>query len=196
MGKTLRVSEIHPLFYQARIKQKIWFRFLINMKYRKKFAKNFNKTSAPFSCKKHQSLLRRRLGDSDPKLQDSKIINLSIASRTIDGITINPGEVFFFWELVGKTTKDKGYIEGMQLSMGEVKTGIGGGICQLANLLYWMALHTPLKVIERHHHSFDQFPDSGRVLPFNYIKEELLIKNYSEVKYEISPEISRVTPIS
>nr|WP_241774663.1 MULTISPECIES: VanW family protein [Lysinibacillus] len=34
--------------------------------------------------------------------------------------------------------------------MGEVKTGIGGGICQLANLLYWMALHTPLIVTERH----------------------------------------------
>lgn len=54
----------------------------------------------------------------------------------------------------------------MQLKMGEVKTGIGGGICQLANLLYWMALHTPLVVIERHHHSFDPFPDSGRTLPF------------------------------
>lgn len=54
----------------------------------------------------------------------------------------------------------------MLLSMGEVKTGIGGGICQLANLLFWMALHTPLQVVERHHHSFDPFPDDGRVLPF------------------------------
>ena len=54
----------------------------------------------------------------------------------------------------------------MQLSMGEVKRGIGGGICQLANLLYWMVLHTPLVVTERHHHSFDPFPDSGRTLPF------------------------------
>ncbi|MBW9234658.1 VanW family protein, partial [Leptospira santarosai] len=52
------------------------------------------------------------------------------------------------------------------LSMGEVKTGVGGGICQLANLLYWMVLHTPLEVVERHHHSFDPFPDEGRVLPF------------------------------
>ena len=42
----------------------------------------------------------------------------------------------------------------------------GGGICQLANLLYWMTLHTPLVVTERHHHSFDPFPDSGRTLPF------------------------------
>ena len=84
----------------------------------------------------------------------------------MDGIIIKPGEIFSFWKIVGKTSKEKGYIEGMQLAMGEVKTGIGGGICQLANLLYWMALHTPLEVIERHHHSFDPFPDSGRTLPF------------------------------
>ncbi|MEO4053894.1 VanW family protein [Solibacillus sp. CAU 1738] len=149
-----------------RINQKRFFRFLYNLKYRKKIARTFNNNSYSYICKKHQSLLRRKLGDSDPKLQENKITNLKIASRKIDGIIIQPGEIFSFWCLVGKTTKSKGYIEGMQLSMGEVKTGVGGGICQLANLLYWLILHTPLEVIERHHHSFDPFPDEGRVLPF------------------------------
>jgi vancomycin resistance protein VanW len=116
--------------------------------------------------KKHQSLLRRKLGDSDPQLQENKIVNLRLAIPNIDGILIKPGEVFSFWMLVGRTTRSKGYVEGMQLSRGEVKTGIGGGICQLANLLYWMALHSPLQVIERHHHSFDPFPDDHRTLPF------------------------------
>jgi vancomycin resistance protein VanW len=32
--------------------------------------------------------------------------------------------------------------------------------------LFWLALHTPLEIRERHHHSFDPFPDEGRVLPF------------------------------
>jgi vancomycin resistance protein VanW len=27
-------------------------------------------------------------------------------------------------------------------------------------------MHSPLTVTERHHHSFDPFPDEGRVLPF------------------------------
>jgi vancomycin resistance protein VanW len=54
----------------------------------------------------------------------------------------------------------------MQLSRGEVVRGVGGGLCQLANLLYWMSLHTPLEIVERHHHSFDPFPDENRVLPF------------------------------
>ncbi|MGM8215582.1 VanW family protein [Bacillaceae bacterium W0354] len=259
------ISEIHPIFYHARIGQKRLFRHIQNLSERNKFAKERSGESFSYTCKKHQSLLRRKLGDSDPELQENKITNLKIASKKVDGIVIKPGEVFSFWKIVGKTTKSKGYIEGMLLSRGEVIRGVGGGICQLANLLYWMALHTPLEIVERHHHSFDPFPDSGRVLPFgsgasvfynyvdlrfynptnqsfqikvwlddkhlkgaintdqqwpysyhieernhkflekdsknyrqneiwrktvdkttgNYIKEELLIKNFSEVKYEI-----------
>ncbi|MCM3357327.1 VanW family protein [Psychrobacillus sp. MER TA 171] len=163
----MRLSELHPLFYHLRIQQKRFFRVLGDLKDQKRFAiGKLLSTTFPYTCKKHQSLLRRTLGDSDPQLQENKIINLKIAAGEIDGIIIKSGETISFWKLVGKTTKAKGYIEGMQLSRGEVKKGIGGGICQLANLLYWMTLHTPLSVIERHHHSFDPFPDSGRTLPF------------------------------
>lgn len=137
----------------------------------------------PFTCKKHQSLLRRKLGNSNPQLQENKITNLKIATSKIDGVIIKPGETFSFWKLVGRTTKSKGYIEGMQLKMREVKTGIGGGICQLANLLYWMALHTPLTVVERHHHSFDPFPDSGRTLPFG--SGASVFYNYVDLRFKI-----------
>lgn len=119
-----------------------------------------------FTCKKHQSLLRRKLGNSDPQLQENKVKNLAIACPTIDGISIKPGQTFSFWRQIGEATLEKGYHEGMQLSRGEVVRGVGGGLCQLANLLYWMSLHTPLEIAERHHHSFDPFPDEHRVLPF------------------------------
>lgn len=179
----LRLSELHPIFYRIRIAQKRLFRFLANLKARKHFATHKeSSTTFPDTCKKHQSLLRRKLGNSDPKLQENKITNLKIATSKIDGVIIKPGETFSFWQLVGKTTKEKGYIEGMQLSMGEVKTGIGGGICQLANLLYWMVLHTPLIVTERHHHSFDPFPDSGRTLPFG--SGASVFYNYVDLRFE------------
>ncbi len=54
----------------------------------------------------------------------------------------------------------------MELSAGRVQPGVGGGICQASNLIFWLALHSPLEVIERHHHSFDPFPDQNRILPF------------------------------
>ena len=144
-----------------------------------------------FTCKKHQSLLRRKLGNSDPQLQENKIANLKIACPTIDRIVIKPGETFSFWHQLGEATAEKGYVEGMQLSRGEVVRGVGGGLCQLANLLYWMALHTPLEIAERHHHSFDPFPDENRVLPFgsgagvfyNYI--DLRFFNPTDLNFQI-----------
>ena len=156
-----------------------------------RFASEISGEALPFTCKKHQSLLRRRLGNSDPQLQENKVENLKIACPTIDGILIKPGQTFSFWRLLGEATGEKGYCEGMQLSRGEVVRGVGGGLCQLANLLYWMALHTPLEIAERHHHSFDPFPDENRVLPFgsgagvfyNYI--DLRFYNPTDLTFQI-----------
>lgn len=100
------------------------------------------------------------------QLQVNKVTNLNIATKQIDGILIRPGETFSFCKLVGLPTRRKGYLLGMELTFGEARAGIGGGICQISNLIHWLVIHSPLTVTERYHHSFDPFPDDGRVLPF------------------------------
>ena len=52
------------------------------------------------------------------------------------------------------------------MSFEETRVGIGRGICQSSNLIHWLALHLPLTIHERHHHSFEPFPDDGRILLF------------------------------
>ena len=47
-----------------------------------------------------------------------------------------------------------------------MKKGIGGGLCQMANMIHWLVLHTPLTVTELHHHSDALFPDVKRRVPF------------------------------
>lgn len=191
-----RLSEIHPIFYHTRIKQKRLFKSISDVLNLRRFAGEKQTENFAFTCKKHQSLLRRKLGNSDPVLQENKITNLKIACPTIDGILIKPGETFSFWKQVGEATAEKGYIEGLQLSRGEVVRGVGGGLCQLANLLYWMALHTPLEIAERHHHSFDPFPDEKRTLPFgsgagvfyNYI--DLRFYNPTDLTFQIKLQIT------
>ncbi len=186
-----RLSHLHPVIYHTRIWQKRFARSLADAASGVRFASELADDDLEFTCKRHQSLLRRKLGDSDPVLQENKITNLNIACPTIDGVLIWPGETFSFWRLVGEATAEKGYVEGMQLSRGEVVRGVGGGLCQLANLLYWMALHTPLEVRERHHHSFDPFPDENRVLPFgsgagvfyNYI--DLRFYNPTDITFQV-----------
>jgi vancomycin resistance protein VanW len=120
----------------------------------------------PYCLITHQSVLLRRLKDADMQLQYNKITNLQLACACINGIIIQPGQTFSFWKLVGKPTEAKGYKEGLVLQSGKITSGIGGGLCQLGNLLYWMVLHSSLTVTERWRHGYDVFPDVNRILPF------------------------------
>lgn len=139
----------------------------------------------------HQTILLRELKDVDMKLQHNKVRNLAIAANRLNKIVIKSGETFSYWRLLGNTTKGKGYVDGMILFYGKVITGTGGGLCQLSNLIYWMTLHSPLTVTERHRHSYDVFPDSNRTQPFgsgatcayNYL--DLQIKNETNCTYQL-----------
>ena len=161
------LSQTHPILYFCAI----WYRRIIryydwSFRRRNQFSIYRTEEKLPFRIKKHQSVLLRKLGDCDMQLQINKVTNLNIALNQISGVIIMPGEVFSFYRLVGLPTKKKGYLEGIELSFGKARPGIGGGLCQIANLIHWLAMHTPLTVSERYHHSFDPFPDDGRVLPF------------------------------
>lgn len=114
----------------------------------------------------HQTILLRPLQNVEMWMQHNKVINLRLAIARLNGLLIHPGETFSYWKQIGKPTRSKGYVEGMLLSQGRVTAGVGGGLCQLSNLLYWMTLHTPLTITERHRHSYDVFPDSNRTQPF------------------------------
>lgn len=146
----------------------------------------------PYRLISHQSTLLRKLKDVDMYLQHNKVTNLKLAIKPLDGVVIMPGETFSIWKLVGRTTARKGYKEGMMIHNGKVQTGVGGGLCQLGNLLYWMALHTPLTVSERWRHSYDVFPDVNRTIPFacgatlayNYI--DLQLKNETDQCFKIN----------
>ena len=161
-----QISQLHPWLYTARSAELRFERRLADRIRGVPFARTVADTPLPVTLVRHASVLRRRLLDLDPRLQETKIVNLRLAAATIDGLLIRPGETFSFWERVGAPTAERGFVEGLILRGGRITAGIGGGLCQLSNLLYWMALHTPLEVVEQHHHGFDPFPDAGRVLPF------------------------------
>lgn len=133
---------------------------------KKKYCKKRSEELMPDSVFMHKTPLLRRLKNVQMWMQYNKIINLRIAVGRLNGVIINPGETFSYWKLIGRPSAGKGYVKGMVLFNGGYRPGIGGGICQLSNLIYWMTLHTPLTVTERHRHSYDVFPDSNRILPF------------------------------
>lgn len=185
-------SSYHPILYWLRVRQKRIFRRLAWACSSRRYSQQkVPDQRLAHRFIKHTSKLIRKLGDSDIGLQHNKVINLRLATGAISGIIIGPGEYFSFCKLVGKPTKERGFVEGMELSLGEARSGIGGGICQLSNLIHWMAIHSPLIVIERANHSFDPFPDEGRVLPFgsgaaifyNYV--DLVLHNPTEESFQL-----------
>ncbi len=140
----------------------------------------------------HRSFLLRPLKEVDMHLQHNKVRNLEIALSHLNKVVIQPGQIFSIWKLVGRPTKAKGYLEGLTLNNGKISKGTGGGLCQLGNLLYWMALHTPLTIKERWRHGYDVFPDINRTIPFacgatlsfNYI--DLQIQNNTAHTFQIN----------
>ncbi|WP_232697700.1 VanW family protein [Brevibacillus daliensis] len=155
------------------------------------FALQKEESELPALIFTHRTPLLRQLQNVDMWLQHNKVHNLRIAMQALNGIVIQPGETFSYWRLIKNPSRRRGYVEGMQLFYGKVKIGVGGGLCQLSNLIYWMTLHTPLTVTERYRHSYDVFPDANRTQPFgsgatcafNYL--DLRIKNETNQPYQL-----------
>lgn len=181
MKRKKSLSEYSILFYHISVSLRRLMRKITWYTDGKKYARARSNDNLPYRVKKHQSVLLRKLGQSDMQLQRNKVTNLKIAVKNLDGIIIAPGETFSFCKLVGKPTKRKGYLHGVELSRGKARPGIGGGICQISNLIFWMVLHSPLTVTERYHHSFDPFPDDGRVLPFG--SGATVFYNYRDLQF-------------
>lgn len=146
-----------------------------------KFARRQTAETLPALVFEHQSPLLRRLKAVDMVLQHNKITNLRLAAQCLNGLIIQPGETCSFWQRVRRPSARRGFLEGLVLENGRIGRGIGGGMCQLGNLLYWMALHTPLTVTERYRHSYDVFPDEGRTLPFG--SGATLAWNYVDLQF-------------
>ena len=155
------------------------------------FAKSKNQQTFPYEYSSHKTPLLRKLKDVDMYLQYNKINNLKIAVPKLNKIILHPGQVLSFWKLIGKPTKRKGYKKGMVLKSGQVTARTGGGLCQLSNLIYWMTIHTPLTIKERHRHGYDVFPDSNRTQPFGsgatcfYNYGDLMIKNETTLSFQL-----------
>ena len=172
-------------------------RKLLWIKERSSFTRERCEAILPYSAASHKTPLMRRLRDVDMWMQENKVTNLRLASARVNGIVLRPGQTFSYWYLIGRPTARKGYLPGMLLRNGRAVAGVGGGLCQLSNLIFWMTLHTPLTVTERHRHGYDVFPDSDRTQPFGsgatcfYPYGDLMIRNDTEQPFQLCVQVGK-----
>ena len=191
LGRKL-FCDINPTCYKISVKKETLRRNLKDFFSSEKIAKEKTEEILPNIVKSHGSVLVRRLAGVDIKLQENKVTNIRLAAEKINGIIIKPGETFSFWKTIGKTTEKEGYVEGLVIKRGgKLGSDIGGGLCQMANMVHWLVLNSPLDVTELHHHSDALFPDERRRVPFgtgtsvvnNYV--DYRFKNNTEQKVQI-----------
>lgn len=79
--------------------------------------------------------------------------NILLAAKAINNHVVFPGQTFSFNQVVGKRTKNKGYLPAPIIVMGELSEGIGGGICQVSSTLFNAVDNSGLHITERYSHS-------------------------------------------
>ena len=130
-----------------------------------KYAKNKSEALLPNTVFETSSLMLNENSGFDMKYQINKVHNLKLAARTINKVIIEPNETFSFWQLVRWADHHEKYKDGLSLVDGKIVGSYGGGLCQLSNMLFWLFLHTPLTVVERHGHAVESFPSTTEDLP-------------------------------
>lgn len=158
--------EINPTCYAISLQKEIFKRHIKNLLDKEKYAKTIQEDKLPNLISSRSVNLIKKGKGIDPVLQENKAVNIKLASSKMNGMVIHPGESFSFWGTLGNTTKRKGYKEGRVIRGDKLQPGTGGGLCNLANTIHWLVLHSPLDVTEFHSHSDALAPDHGKREPF------------------------------
>lgn len=119
-----------------------------------------------------------------------RVANITVASRTVSGTIVMPGETFSFCGVVGECTVPKGYQEANVFENGAIAKGIGGGVCQVSTTLYNAALLAGMKITERHPHSMKvSYIPQGRDATFSYGYMDLKFVNPYDHPVKIVAEV-------
>ena len=78
--------------------------------------------------------------------------NMAIAARAINGLVMQPGDVFSYNTIVGRRTAARGFQEALGLIGGRFVPSIGGGVCQVSSTIYAALLQTDLEIVNRRPH--------------------------------------------
>lgn len=191
MGRKL-FCDISPTCYKISVRKEIIRRHIKDFFSKEKIAHQRDlKNELPNIVKSHSSILIRKLHGVDIKLQENKVTNIMLACNKVNGIIIKPGETFSYWRTVGRARAKDGYKKGLVIGRKGFMAGYGGGLCQMANMIHWLVLNSPLEVTELHHHTDALFPDERRRVPFgtgtsvSYNNVDYRFKNNTDQKVQI-----------
>jgi vancomycin resistance protein YoaR len=104
--------------------------------------------------------------------------NIKVATNKINNILIDSNESFSFNKLIGKRSIEQGFKEAPIILNGDMKLGMGGGICQVSSTVYNAALYSGLEIVQARNHSIPSgYIQKGRDATVSYGNIDLIFKN-------------------
>ncbi len=140
------------------------------------------------------ALFRDTLGSYKTNFSSSsanRASNIGLATESISGLVLMPGDVFSFNGTVGERTVARGYKTAGAYVAGETVDQVGGGICQVSSTLYNTVLLSNLEITERRSHQMTvSYVPMGRDATVNWGTTDFRFKNNTEYPVKIVGEIN------
>jgi vancomycin resistance protein VanW len=109
---------------------------------------------------------------------ESKMFNFSLAAKKVNEVVIYPNEIFSFWKVIGNPNYQ--FKKGRTIQNGEIVEDVGGGLCQVSGIIYFMSLVAGLEVLERYNHSTDIYNDETRFCPLG--TDATIVYGYKDLR--------------
>lgn len=122
--------------------------------------------------------------------------NLRVASSSVSGNLVMPGDVFSLNAATGKRSIQNGYKMAPIIVKGQIEDGLGGGVCQVSTTLYNAVIRTGLDIVERRNHSIpSSYADMGLDATVSYGSIDFKFKNTlnNPVYINIAPSGGTIT---
>ena len=117
--------------------------------------------------------------------------NLRRACESMNGVVLQPGEVFSYNDTLGQRTKENGYLRAGAYSGWELVQSYGGGICQGSSTLYCAALYADLEIVQRKNHGYKVgYLDAGLDATVNWGGPDFQFRNNTHFPVKIAAEVS------
>ena len=104
--------------------------------------------------------------------------NAQLAAQAIDKAVVFPKQVLSLNELIGRRTKERGFLPAPVLINERRDLGLGGGICPVATAVFLAAAQAGMDIVERHPHTrLVRYAQPGLDATLNFPNKDLKIRN-------------------
>ncbi len=122
---------------------------------------------------------------------ENRTQNLRLACEKLNGLILQPGDTLSYNEVLGKRTREAGYLPAPAYSGTDLVDEVGGGICQVSSTLYLSSLFAELTVVERKNHGFPaSYIPLGLDATVNWGTTDLKLRNDYDLPVKILAEVS------